>query len=158
MVLYPYFITPSLGTVSGMGQYGALKRGLSSSFVPEYLPPSSSVDSIHQNIAVVQRLDQVVLLVRQQAEETAVIKLQQLTSLKTEVEEVKALHADLSSTMSSTSYSLNTPHSVNKKLPKELSVSLEHYSRDCNYIYNFPFFKCFYHTDSCETATREEGC
>lgn len=89
------------------------------SHLRDMIPPSSCADNF-QDIGVVQRLDQVVALIWEQAEETAMIK-QQLTSLKSEME-MKSLNAAQSSAISSSSST--TPQPVCKKLPTELLVRL----------------------------------
>lgn len=103
-----------LGRQVGMGYPTASPASLSSR-VPEFLPPASATCD---NLSVMQRLDQVVMLIQDQAKETAAIK-QQISILTSDVEEVKAMNQS-----TPTSSSSSTPKPTFKKLPTELSVRI----------------------------------
>ena len=102
-----------------IGYGGPSLGGPRTTLVPEYLSQSTT-ENAEQNITLLQRLDQIVALVREQVNETATIR-QELRTLKTEVEEVKTLQVARSATLSSSS---SATRPASKKLPKELSVCL----------------------------------
>ena len=98
-------------------QAGGLSQ-LTTTLVPGFVPPSTY--NSRQDVGIHQRLNELKGLILQQAKETSAIK-QQLSSLKAEMEEVKAIHTELLSMINSSSCT-TSPHVVSKKLPKELSV------------------------------------
>ena len=98
---------------------------------PMYSPdPTTALNHDYPDVSKVglgQKMDQIVLLVREQAKETGKIK-EELCSLRADVKELQGSNTRLSESVSSTPSSLSgssTSDSTSKKLkvPTQLSVS-----------------------------------
>ena len=79
-------------------------------------------ESRFSDISFAQKLDQVVSLVREQANETATIR-EELSALRSEMNEIRQNSNFLTESVSSSNSS--TPVNVTKKIPAELSVSCQ---------------------------------